>query len=648
MSSGSGGFSVRMKTSRLERTSPPVEFAAAAIVFVMIFGLTLLGAHFYARAAREDARAAATALASELRARCDDELNSVVYLSSGLNAYFIVKDGHLDDAEIGQMLSQLYASSRHVRNFGVAVGYVLRYVYPSKGNEAAIGLDYRSLPLQLPAVQAAIDRHEPTLSPAIRLVQGGEGVIYRSPIYIHHQYWGLLSTVIDIEDLLQSSFKGLADADGTIALRQVADSHQLLWGDPAVFDDPDVQRLETRFGWEIGVRPVLGRNTSLVTGSLCGAGALLGLMVAGSLLATLRSRRELRAASALKMAILDAAGVSITAVTPEGVFTHFNKAAERMLGYSAEEMVGRQTAGILHDPEEVEARAKALSQELGYEVKPGLEAYVARVRRGVTDEGRWTYIRKDGSRFPVLLSLTAIRDEKSTITGYIGIASDISELEQKSLEIRQALREKETLLKEVYHRVKNNLQVITSLFSLQARTLPDGPAREALREGAERVLAMALVHEKLYQSSTLSSIDVGDYVKTLCHDLAAASGMEAKGIRIHTAIDAIQIGLETAVPLGLLMNELISNSLKHAFPEGRTGEIRVGLKRLDESTGLLEIADSGVGYPESALKGRTQSLGLKLIETLSRQLDGELSLENREGAFARLQFRLPEATPLRG
>lgn len=221
-----------------------------------------------------------------------------------------------------------------------------------------------------------------------------------------------------------------------------------------------------------------------------------------------------------------------------------------------------------------------------------------------------------------------------------GISWDVTESRQKEAAISAALSEKETLLKELYHRVKNNLQVITSLFHLQARTLSDGQARAALTEGAGRVRAMALVHEKLYQSRNLSSILLDDYVAELCQQLGNASSAEQRAIRFRYQTEPIQAGLETAIPLGLVLNELISNSLSHAFPDGAPGTITVSLRRQDAQLVELVVADSGVGFPPNFDATSCRSLGLKLVAALSGQIDGKLALQNCAGARVTILFPL--------
>lgn len=221
-----------------------------------------------------------------------------------------------------------------------------------------------------------------------------------------------------------------------------------------------------------------------------------------------------------------------------------------------------------------------------------------------------------------------------------GANMDVIESRQTESAIRSALREKETLLKELYHRVKNNLQLITSLFTLQARTLAPGVARTALTEGANRVQAMALVHEKLYQSGELSSIMLDAYVKDLCVQLGATAAADARGIALQAEVEPIELGIDTAVPVGLLLSELISNSLKHAFPDGRRGRIVVRVA-MDEAGSIeLRVSDNGIGFPADMEQTSSRALGLKLVAALSRQLGADAyTRQNSDGACVSVVFR---------
>jgi PAS domain S-box-containing protein len=347
----------------------------------------------------------------------------------------------------------------------------------------------------------------------------------------------------------------------------------------------------------------------------------------------------LEATLMFQTAILQGAHLAIIATDEKGIIRSFNPAAERMLGYRAQEMVGIKTPEVILDSEEVRQRAMELSGELHQRIDPGFEVFVAKARGGMAEEHEWTCVRKDGSRFPVLLSVSALRASDCSIAGFLCIASDNTLRRRDEEQIREALREKEVLLKEVYHRVKNNLQVVQSLLSLQRRTLPEGVARSVIDDATQRVRAMALVHEKLYQSANLSALSLPAYVRDLCKQLAAALNPRSSNIELHTDIVAGEVGLDTAVPLGLLLTELVSNSLKHAFPGQRGGRVEITLKREGEWT-VLTVADNGIGLPPEFNLQATQSLGLKLAVNLARQLGGELQASSSGGA--RFSVRLPK------
>ena len=344
-----------------------------------------------------------------------------------------------------------------------------------------------------------------------------------------------------------------------------------------------------------------------------------------------RAEERLQATLALQAAILNSSGLGMIATGKDGIITLYNHAAERMLGYAAGDVVGKMTPEPFHDHEEMRAYAAQLRRELDMDVSDGFDVFIARALHSGQDVREWTYIRKDGSRFPVSLTVTLIEDEQGEIMGYLGMAADISRRKEEERKLNNALQEKEVLLKEVYHRVKNNLQVIRSLLNLQGRTLPQGEARVAMQETAERVRAMALVHEKLYQSGNLAAVYLPDYIAELVQQMDNSSNAAEHGVRIITEVDPVEAGLDTTIPLGLLLNELVSNSIKHAFPDGGKGEVRIVFQRRDEGA-RLTVSDSGVGLPADLDISRAASMGLKLATSLATQLGGKLLIHAGEGA----------------
>ncbi len=220
------------------------------------------------------------------------------------------------------------------------------------------------------------------------------------------------------------------------------------------------------------------------------------------------------------------------------------------------------------------------------------------------------------------------------------IAQDITHRKLAEVKLQDAVREKETLLKEVYHRVKNNLQVVQSLLSLQRRTVPEGPASAALDDSVQRVRAMALVHEKLYQSGSLAAVSLADYTGDLLKQIAEATGAAQRGIRLRADIAPVRTGLDGAIPFGLLVSELVGNALKHGFRDRESGEVRILLES-QAGGAVLSVCDDGTGLPETFDLSGSAAMGLQLAVNLSRQLGGELRVERDIGArFTVLLTRL--------
>ena len=225
-----------------------------------------------------------------------------------------------------------------------------------------------------------------------------------------------------------------------------------------------------------------------------------------------------------------------------------------------------------------------------------------------------------------------------------------AELAQANRELRSSLAEKERMLMEINHRVKNNLQVISSMLSLQSKVLgsaPDTASSEhtqvmaALKESQVRVRSMALVHEKLYRARDLAHVDLGDYVRSLGSELFRAYGVDSEAIHLVVEASDLHPGLDLAVPCGLIFNELISNSLRHAFPGRETGEIRVSMKMLDEGRLSLVVRDDGIGLPPGLDLHNTETLGLQLVVALVQQLDGTVEAGGREGAEFKIVLGRP-------
>ena len=206
-------------------------------------------------------------------------------------------------------------------------------------------------------------------------------------------------------------------------------------------------------------------------------------------------------------------------------------------------------------------------------------------------------------------------------------------------------REKEVLLQEIHHRVKNNLQIITSLLRMQSRAVQDPAFSEALRECQNRVASMALIHDKLYRARDLARVSFGEYVRDLTNNILTSYALPARSVRVRLDIDDLSLSLDYAVPCGLILNELMSNCLKHAFPVGHSGTVYIGFHAEGEEELCLVVRDDGVGVPADVDLGRTSSLGWRLIRALVEQLGGVVQCHTAGGTSVEIRFARQNAPP---
>lgn len=240
---------------------------------------------------------------------------------------------------------------------------------------------------------------------------------------------------------------------------------------------------------------------------------------------------------------------------------------------------------------------------------------------------------KDGSK-----KIIHFRPVQLDTGEHLMTCEDVTERELAEKQIKASIKEKEVLLREIHHRVKNNLAVIISLLRLQCRYLAHRPAAEIFADAQDRIRSIALAHEKLYQSESLGDLNVGEYVGSLVDHLIESSGVVGRPVTLKKDIEEVSFGLDTAVPLGFIVTELITNCLKHAFPEGTTGEIRMSLRSVGEREFELIVSDNGVGIPEDVSFEDRQSLGFALLDVFVRQLEGEVEIDRDEGTKVRIVF----------
>ncbi len=248
---------------------------------------------------------------------------------------------------------------------------------------------------------------------------------------------------------------------------------------------------------------------------------------------------------------------------------------------------------------------------------------------------------KDNKKINILSSASSIKDKQNHLVGIIIVNKDITERKQSEEKIKTSLKEKEILLKEIHHRVKNNLQVISSLLKMQSAYIKDPAALDYFKISSQRVKSMALIHEQLYRSADLSSIDFQSYIKKLTTHLFQTYGINTNAIRMHVNVKDIRLGIDTAIPCGLLVNELISNALKHAFPEKQKGKIEVEMVK-DGKKYVLIVRDTGSGFPDDVDYKNTETLGMQLVNTLVEQINGKIELKKENGTEFTITFKADE------
>lgn len=210
-----------------------------------------------------------------------------------------------------------------------------------------------------------------------------------------------------------------------------------------------------------------------------------------------------------------------------------------------------------------------------------------------------------------------------------------------SVQVNQLLQDKEMLMKEIHHRVKNNLMVISSLLNLQSRYIKDEKSKEIFKESQNRAQSMALIHERLYRSTDMKSIDFADYIRSLTRDLFNTYSTQEDRIDLKMDVEDVEVDIDNAVPLGLIINEIVTNSLKYAFPDENAGTISISFHKQKDQY-LLEVSDDGIGIPEEFEVEKSDSLGMMLINSLTYQIGGELEMERSPGTTFRIKFKDPE------
>jgi PAS domain S-box-containing protein len=324
-------------------------------------------------------------------------------------------------------------------------------------------------------------------------------------------------------------------------------------------------------------------------------------------------------------------GMCVT--SPEKGWLAVNERLCQMLGYSKAELIGFSWIDLTHP------------DDLGADLQLFEEVRAGKRERYELDK---RFIRKDGSVVYTTLSVSCQRHADGTVNHFLASLLDITKRKQAEEALQSSLREKIALLNEVHHRVKNNLQVITSLLRMEARRCEHPTTKTVLDEMRNRILSMALLHDLLYRSGTFASVDLGSYLKQLTNQSFRAQIVRPGSVRLQLDLTSVQVEMDQALPCGLLVNELISNCLKHGFPCDHNGEVRVELQPMIGGPQLrLRVSDTGVGLPADIEAKLGNSLGLQLVSSLARQIDGRLEVGPGPGAVFEVIFTPKHSEPSR-
>ncbi|MGE3175713.1 MAG: CHASE domain-containing protein [Planctomycetota bacterium] len=541
------------------------------------------------------------------------------------------------------------------------------YLEPLAGNERAVAFDIGADPTRRAAIDRAVTTGEPCLSAAIELVQGPQpepGVLVVSPLFAHDRLppsigerrqraAGVITAAVVIADWLGPLVRDIDPRQLALVVRDAADRETRLFGVGVPSPEPvfALSRSLAAGGraWTVDVSA--SRDYLVAQRPLQAWSTLLGCMLFSGLLG---------------LVLLAAAGR--TAQVEERVHqrTAELREAHDQLARRIEEQrdIERRLRLSQSELEEAQARARIGSWELDPKTHTGswstfmfellgrnpadglppfdeflalhvhpedqaalLDVHSWVLQNETSAELTWRTMPDTAGATHVSTRVACVRDPDSGRLRMVGTLQDVSERKAAEEELLRGLREKEVMVQEIHHRVKNNLQIVMSMLSMQQRRAADPRLREVLRDCQDRIHAMAQIHETLYRAADLTSIDLRSHVDDLCRRLIASHGLGGDRLRLELDVPPCALTLDQAVPLSLLLNELVANACKHAFAGGRSGTLRVTVRASKGRVTALSVADDGVGLPADFDLTDNRTLGMHLIAALARQLGWTVEVE---------------------
>jgi PAS domain S-box-containing protein len=371
--------------------------------------------------------------------------------------------------------------------------------------------------------------------------------------------------------------------------------------------------MEERFGgiFHVTTSPLHGAD-GRVTGSV---------MVARDVTERRKTENAIRESEERYRRIIDNLQDMYYQADMSGCLTFVSPSAQTVFGHAPEKLVGTNMLEMIVKSD----IRRQIIKELGE--NGSIDSFEAELR---TLDGRTVWVAS---------SSQVIKDRNGQVIGIEGLLRNITEQKISEEKIRAALAEKEVLMREIHHRVKNNFQVVSGLLTLQSQRIEEDEYLKIFKTTEARIRAMALVHEKLYESENLSEIGIDDYIRSIVRELISFREDCYAAIELKTDLEPLSFGPDTAIPIGLIVTEIVTNAMKHAFPKGVKGEVRIGLHRNNEHGFELLVSDNGIGMANSLDTDNSQSLGLQLVNALVKKLQGEIEIDRSVGTEFKIKFK---------
>ncbi len=573
-----------------------------------------------------------------MSARNQLEIVLIEGLSATQTLALCIEQGVLP-ARFDSIAPKVLTSYRCIDAVELAPDGIVQQVYPAVPNQRAIGFNILTDSIQSHEAILAISHRSLVFAGPLKLVQNGIAVVGRRPVFLPRDgkdvFWGFsvvitkISTLLKaarLDELEQHGFEyRLSKKDPVSGTENVFVNGDLVLHDPVteavqVLDAEWILAVAPRGGWKAADKtmPVL-----LISGLLSLLGGFFAWYKARQpeMLTNLVEARtaELRESENRFRSLIEEAPLAIIMLRGTTII-YANPTMKEMIGLRSSESLVNTSFTELLSPESAGLVAEHLTLLPTHQTPSPSIGLVA--------------LRKDGTPVPILLNSRTV-----TLTdgpAELAFIADITERHRAEQEMQSSLQEKELLLKEIHHRVKNNLQVISSLLSMQARLVEDATARGTYMDSMRRIRSMAMVHEKLYRSKNLSQIDFGEYLRSIAEEVRHSIGKEGTLLRVDA--EPVMLGVDAAVPCGLIANELISNAFKHAFADKQSGLVVASFRRLTDATLELKVEDDGIGFPAGADIFNMPSLGMSIVTSLTEQIQGTITLSRESGTRFTITF----------